>query len=216
MRFYIESVFREWLGIIWIPQEKTLFLRITTWQPCLSFHLEGLELWKHFPNTWCDRTGDAVGSPQKGWLWVITSGSCGISKTLGHRSTPGILSLFYSYCTQPNTFQQHPIPLPPNHSRARLAWELGSQGPGVEGHNSLSELSGRLGNVPKNQTRQGSREKLYLLCSDHLQIWIPLKHTDCKYSPGKINNMSSGNNINGFTWNSICLFLNTLIHFFFF
>ena len=146
-------------------------------------------------------------------LWVITNESCGISKTLGHRSTPGILSLFYSYCTQPNIFQQHPIPLPPNHSRARLAWELASQGPGVEGHNSLSEPSGRRGNVPKNQTRQGSREKLYLLCSDHLQIWVPLKHTDCKYSPGKISNMSPGKNINGFPWNSICLFLNTLILF---
>ena len=118
---------------------------------------------------WCDEAGDAVGSPGKAWLWVITIESCGIAKTLGHRSIPGILSSFYSYCTQSNTtFQQHCIPPPPNHSW--LETPGGIQRPGTEEHDSLSELSGRLGNIPKRQTRQDSREEPYLFCYDHLQI----------------------------------------------
>ena len=118
---------------------------------------------------WCDGAGDAVGSLGKAWLWVITTESCGIAKTLGHRSIPGILSSFYSYCTQSNTtFQQHCIPPPPNHSWFETSG--GIQRPGTEEHDSLLELSGRLGNIPKTQTRQDSREEPYLFCYDHLQI----------------------------------------------
>lgn len=114
-----------------------------------------------FPNTLCSIIGDAIGSPLKDWLQVLTNESCEISKTLGPRAFFAFgLYFIYTVLNETSSSTSYP-PFPSNHS-SEPCWlaslDLINLELRTKKHSNLSELSDMLGKVSRKHTRQNSKE----------------------------------------------------------
>lgn len=114
--------------------------------------------------------------------------------------------LYFTY-TVPNPTRTSNTPsLPPPNLSAEL-------GPGAQQSVSTAQQTGERSPRSKLARVQGRNFISSAMITSKFKY---LYNIDYKYSPGKISNMSPSNNINGFTWNLIWLFLNLCISFFFF